>query len=193
MSKFEWMELETLSNEIAHAQSRLDAARGSQNHGMIRLLEGEIADATKRRSKLLADITNGLSSGQFAGPKPPLVTVRQSPLKPRVTEEQPSEQAEPVTTTEVGADMPASTTKEEGAATMWDKLTAADLERIKRGLATRRSEILARHAEELKALEDEQVEIDTIEQAIAAFTQKFKASTTAEVVRLGAEQVLTPA
>jgi hypothetical protein len=36
---------------------------------------------------------------------------------------------------------------------MWDKLTAADFERIKRGLATRRSETLTRHAEELRALE----------------------------------------
>jgi len=31
MSKFEWMELETISNEIAHAQSRLDAARATKN------------------------------------------------------------------------------------------------------------------------------------------------------------------
>ena len=192
MSKFEWMELETLSNEIAHAQSRLDAARASQNHGMVRLLEGEIADAATRRANLLTDITNGLSSGQ-SGPKPRLVTVHQSPPKPPVTEEQPSARVEPVTTTEVGADMPASTTKEEGAATMWDKLTGADLERIKRGLATRRSEILARHAEELKALDAEQGEIDTIEQAIAAFTQKFKLSTSAEVVALDAERVLAPA
>ena len=191
MSRFEWMELETLSNEIAHAQSRLDAARATQNHGMIRLLEGEIADAAKRRAKLLADITNGLSSGQFAGPKPRLV--HQSPPKPAVTEEQPSERVEPVTTTEVGTDVPASTTKKEGAATMWDKLTVADLERIKRELAMRRSEILARHAEELKALEAEQGEIDTIEQAIAAFTQKFKLSTSAEVVALDAERVLAPA
>jgi|HubBroStandDraft_6_1064221.scaffolds.fasta_scaffold2943216_1 hypothetical protein len=43
---------------------------------------------------------------------------------------------------------------------MWDKLTAADFERIKRGLATRRSEMLARHAEELKGLEAQQSEID---------------------------------
>ena len=76
---------------------------------------------------------------------------------------------------------------------MWDKLTVGDLERIKRGLAMRRSEILARHAEELKALEAEQGEIDTIEQAIAAFTRKFKLSTSAEVVPLDAERVLAPA
>ena len=72
---------------------------------------------------------------------------------------------------------------------MWDTLTAADLERVKRGLATRRSEILARHAEELKALEAEQSEIDVIEKAIVAFTQKFKLASTAEVIRLEGERV----
>jgi hypothetical protein len=72
---------------------------------------------------------------------------------------------------------------------MWDKLTAADFERIKRGLATRRSEILARHAEELRALETEQSEIDTIEQAIAAFAHKFKLTTSAEVVPFEVERV----
>jgi len=49
---------------------------------------------------------------------------------------------------------------------MWDKLTAADIEHINHGLATRRSKMLARHAEELKVLEAEQTEIDNIEQAI---------------------------
>ena len=34
MSKFEWMELETLSNEIAHTQIRLDAARATKNLGL---------------------------------------------------------------------------------------------------------------------------------------------------------------
>jgi len=67
---------------------------------------------------------------------------------------------------------------------MWDKLTAADLERVKRGLATRRSEILARHAEELKALEAEQSEIDIIEKAIATFAQKFNLTRSAEALVL---------
>ena len=72
---------------------------------------------------------------------------------------------------------------------MWDKLTAADLELVKRGLANRRSEMLARHATELKALEAEQSEIDVVEKAIAAFTQKFKLTSTAEVLPLEAERV----
>ena len=72
---------------------------------------------------------------------------------------------------------------------MWDKVSAADLERVKRVLSSRRSELLARHAEELKALEAEEAEIDGIERAIASFTQKFKLSPTAEVVPFDAERV----
>jgi hypothetical protein len=76
-----------------------------------------------------------------------------------------------------------------GDTSMWDKLTAADLERVKRGLTTSRSELLARHAEELKALEAEESEIEAIEKAIALFTQKFKLASTGEVVSLGGERV----
>ena len=72
---------------------------------------------------------------------------------------------------------------------MWDKLTAADLERVERVLSKRRSEMLARHAEELKTLEAEQTEIDKVEQAIAAFTQKFKLTVRAEGVPLQGERV----
>ena len=69
---------------------------------------------------------------------------------------------------------------------MWDKLTRADVERAKQGLVARRSELLARHAEELKALDAEQSEIDVIEQAIGAFASKFKIGG-AEVVPFNAE------
>jgi hypothetical protein len=76
-----------------------------------------------------------------------------------------------------------------GDLSMWDKLTAADLERVKRGLSSRRSEILARHAEELRTLEAEQSEVDVIEKAIAAFSQKFQLTNTAEVIPLEGERV----
>jgi hypothetical protein len=48
MSRFEWIELDNVGREIAHAQSRLDAARASKNHGLTRLLEGEIAERAER-------------------------------------------------------------------------------------------------------------------------------------------------
>jgi hypothetical protein len=60
MSKFEWMELETLSSDIVHTQTRLDAARATKNLGLVQLLERELADALKRRAQVLADITKGL-------------------------------------------------------------------------------------------------------------------------------------
>ena len=72
---------------------------------------------------------------------------------------------------------------------MWDKLTPADIEHVKRALTSRRSELLARHAEELKALEAEQAEIDVFEKAIAAFTQKFKLTSSAEIIALEGERV----
>lgn len=71
---------------------------------------------------------------------------------------------------------------------MWNQLTAADIEHAKRVVAKRRSEMLARHAEELRTLDAEQAEIDTIEQAINAFAQKFKIGG-GEVVQLDAERV----
>ena len=46
---------------------------------------------------------------------------------------------------------------------------------------------------ELKGLEADQREIDAIEKAISAFTQKFKLSKTAEVLVLNTEQALAPA
>ena len=71
---------------------------------------------------------------------------------------------------------------------MWTQLTAADIERARTAVAKSRTEMLARHAEELRALDAEQTEIDMIEQAINAFAQKFKIGG-AEVVQLDAERV----
>ena len=61
MSKLGWVELETLSTEIAHLQSRIDAARASKNYGTVRLLEREMAEVAERRGRVLADITNEFS------------------------------------------------------------------------------------------------------------------------------------
>jgi len=63
----------------------------------------------------------------------------------------------------------------DGAETGWDRLTSYDIERIRRALAARRADALARHAEELRKLDTEQAEIDTIEMAINSFAAKYKA------------------
>ena len=68
-----------------------------------------------------------------------------------------------------------------------DLLCRADIEHFKRELGGRRSELLARHAEELKALDTEQTEIDAIEQAIEVFARKFKLTGRGEVVPFAGE------
>ena len=190
MSTFDWVELETQSTEVAHLQSRLDAARDTRNLGLVQLLERELADSEKKRDQVLADITKGLG---FTGRKPQLATAPiHQPEQAPVKQEQSAEEVEPKTvnaTTEPAL----SLDTEKGVARMWDQLTATDIERVKRGLATRRAEILARHAEELKALEADQNEIDAIEKAIAVFTQKFKLASTAEVIPLEGERVTVQA
>src|SRR5947209_8339987 len=62
MGSSDWFELETLSDEIAHSQTRLSAARKTQNHGLVKLLQREIAEAEKWRSRLLGHITTRLGS-----------------------------------------------------------------------------------------------------------------------------------
>jgi hypothetical protein len=55
---------------------------------------------------------------------------------------------------------------------VWDQLKPSDIERVKNELGARREEMLARHAEELKALDAEKGHLDTLEQAIDMFLRK---------------------
>jgi hypothetical protein len=188
MSKFEWMELETLSSEIAHSQSRLDAARRTKNHGLVNLLQREVAEARERRARVLADITKGLGVvGHARSASSPVQMQKIEPQEARGAQQQ-DEQVVALTGTALASSEPTlSPDPTKGVATVWDKLTRADVERVKQGLSTRRSELLARHAEELKALDSEQTEIDVIERAIGAFASKFKIGGSAEVVPFHAE------
>ena len=174
MSKFEWMELETLSSEITQTQTRLDAARATKNLGLVQLLERELADALKRRAQVLTSITKGLG---FTGSKPKLAAASvQQPQSASTQRQEAAEAAEPQRVAAPAAEPDFGTSKEKGVDIMWDKLTAADLERVKRGLTTRRSEMLARHAEELKELDAEQNQLDTLEQAIDMFLRRANRS-----------------
>ena len=56
---------------------------------------------------------------------------------------------------------------------MWDKITSSDIEQAKHSLSMRRAETLSRHAEEIKALDAEQTEVDQLAAAIATFMSKF--------------------
>ena len=65
---------------------------------------------------------------------------------------------------------------------MWDRLTPGDIERVKAEVGERRAEILARHAEELEGLDNDQVFVKTLEQAIKTFVQKFNRSSAADAI-----------
>src|SRR5260370_32158836 len=60
MSSFEWMELQTLTNDIDLARSRLVEARRSGDRGRINALEEEISRAESRRLQLLAHISTNI-------------------------------------------------------------------------------------------------------------------------------------
>jgi hypothetical protein len=189
MSKFEWMELETLNGEIAHSQKRLDAARSVQDHRLVRLLQQEITETTERRDRLLSQITVGLDASTAPTMRRDRHSTRRERAKPEKIEESSTEPAADIAATDTAASEPAPVADTmEGVAAVWDRLTTADIERAKRGLAGRRFEMLARHAEELKALEAEQAEIDTVERAIDAFARKFKTVSGAEVVPFETER-----
>jgi hypothetical protein len=186
MSRFEWMELDNVSREIAHAQSRLDAARATKNHGLTRLLEGKIAEKAELRVRILGDITKGLAAA-----KPNLSSASAPKLVPEQAQETP-QNSKPAET--IIANAPPSPKlmpnpdPTEGVAAVWDELKRADIEGFKRVLESRRSEMLARHAEELKALDAEQNEIDIVACAIEVFVQKFKIGGGGQVVQFDAER-----
>jgi hypothetical protein len=68
---------------------------------------------------------------------------------------------------------------------MWTNLTRADIERVQLQLQARRSEMLARHAAELTALDLDEAELTILEQAIDGLVRKFNIGS-AEVVKLKA-------
>lgn len=116
-----------------------------------------------------AKTREGTPSRQAAAPAAaamPDASNRETPLPDRVDR-----------TVASGADSPASKSKAdsiEGGKIVWDQLTPGDIERVKNELGTRRAEMLARHAEELRGLEAEQSQIETLEQAIEMFLRKAK-------------------
>ena len=254
MGSYEWMELQTLTSEIAASRSRLVAARSKRDHGRARALEEEIAAAELRRDRLLAYISTNLASvpenaqppeglqgaklrealvsaaaaqapasDEGAGERRGAKTSGRSaanagaPVEGDETADEPDAEggdavaaAEPapaavaatsadgagateasgVLMTEAGGeqlpadagDMPIATEPAASVQTAgstgggfmaWDQLTPGDIDRAKHEIGVRRADMLARHAEELKALEADQAQLETLEQAIAAFAAKF--------------------
>ncbi len=71
-----------------------------------------------------------------------------------------------------------------GSETVWNELNRTDLQRVKQDIETRRSEMLARHAEELADLDADQAELTVIDEAIDAVVRKFNLGHSAEIVPL---------
>lgn len=248
MSSYEWMELQSLTADIAEARARLAEARSLKDNRLIRTLEQEITAAEAQRAKIVLQLSthfadnneqgvaaqpgdaeeigaaaddpslyeasvDGESSDDARPPGGPAAAYfgESEPLTnmPVPDEEDPSA----LSATEDGGDAPddqwqteevvASATAEDsarsettiprnnvqGGTIVWDQLTPGDLERAKEELVARRTEMLARHAEELKALEADGSQLEMLEQAIAAFLQKFNAAD-ADVVTLGDQREL---
>jgi hypothetical protein len=194
MALSDWTELENLSGEIADSQGRLAAARSTQNHGLVKLLERQITEAEKWRDRLLSQITARLTAspspaGRRREPAPAQADPQKSAEAEALIVEPAAEAAAPsieasvappveaaieITPTEITLPEPAPIAETlEGVAAVWDQLTRADVERVKRELGLRRAELLSRHAEELRALDAQQTEIDTLEQTVDAFARKF--------------------
>jgi hypothetical protein len=178
----DWTELENLSGEIADSQGRLAAARATQNHGLVKLLERQILEAEKWRDRLLQQITSRLTVSSAKGAREDAAATLAAEPQPEAVSPAPaSESLAPESLAELAVAVAEAVSRDaapvinrlEGVASVWDQLSRTDLDRVKRELGLRRAELLTRHAEELRALDAEQSEIDAFEQAIDAFARKF--------------------
>lgn len=182
MSSYEWMELQTLTSDIAASRARLAAARSAKDNRLARVLEQEIGEAERRRDLLLANITDQVA-GQGEGSSAAEPGAMEAPLMPEPaavapeddTPESPAPSPEPAAA-ELAVSHPAAplAAATEGGSAVWDQLTPGDIENAKTELAGRRAEMLARHAEELKAVDTDQDQLDTLAEAIELFARKFK-------------------
>ena len=182
MGLSDWTELENLSGEIADSQGRLAAARATQNHGLVKLLERQILEAEKWRDRLLQQITSRLTVSSAKGAREDAAATLAAEPQPEAVSPAPApESLRPESLAELAVAVAEAVSRDaapvinrlEGVASVWDQLSRTDLDRVKRELGLRRAELLTRHAEELRALDAEQSEIDAFEQAIDAFARKF--------------------
>jgi hypothetical protein len=196
------MELETASAEIDDLKTRLAAARSSKNRVDIEALKHKIDAAQHRRARLLAHITTNLATSVGSSPNPATTEGADPPRhhgpphedREEIAEadQQSAELADPIAddvreylaepdqqsaeivdiaSTQVA--LPYADTTQ-GVTVMLDKVEETDfIERVSQQLAIRRAETLARHAEEIKALDADQSEVDAMAEAMDAFVRKF--------------------
>ena len=189
MISFEWLEFETLSREVADLEQDVRAAKETQNYGRWKVLEQQLSSAKERRDKALEAITRRAASA--AVERPPKSRKGNQPAKTAAVEDTPVSvetppAAEPdgAAATEPAPAVASIISDLKGADIMWERFSPDDLKLAKQDLTRRRAEMLARHAEELKTLEADQEQIDTVCQAIEVFMSKFRGPSDAEVVQL---------
>jgi hypothetical protein len=192
MSAFEWQELQTLAGDITAARFQLTAARSANDQRLIRSLEQEITAAEERRAQLVAHLTSNLAdTADDAASPPPQPPPRETATESEAAEHEADEDAVLESEREDAASLfpppevgdpidhvPMRVESSRrgaaaGDAPLWQQLTPADIERARAELALRRAEMLARHAEELNALEADYEQLDALELAIVDFLRKF--------------------
>jgi hypothetical protein len=62
MNSFEWLELDNLSREVAGLEDHVCAARKTGNHGLLKLLEHQLHETDKRRTRLLELIAKQMTT-----------------------------------------------------------------------------------------------------------------------------------
>jgi hypothetical protein len=195
MASSEWMDLENLSRDIADSNGRLEAARAVGSFELAKVLEREIDEMERRRSRILGHIASSVVGQQPGAAKDndhsedPEQTAGEQKAAEEDTEAAEPEVSRSVAETDPGVNSGTETgtrnASMEGHGMVWNQLTPADVERARHELDRRRTEMLARHAEELQSLDADRTELDGLEQAISTFLRKFTAPNAGgEVVRL---------
>lgn len=194
MASSEWMDLENLSRDIADSNGRLEAARAVGSFDLANVLEREIDEMERRRSRILGHIASSVVGQQPGAAKDDDHSENPEQTAGEQKAEEDTEAAAPEVSQSVAEFDPAMNSgtetgtrnaSMEGAGMVWNQLTPADVERARHELDRRRTEMLARHAEELQSLDADRTELDGLEQAISTFLRKFTAPNAGgEVVRL---------
>src|SRR5205809_2027017 len=139
MALSDWTELENLSGEIADSQGRLAAARATQNHGLVKLLERQILEAEKWRDRLLQQITSRLTVSSAKGAREDAAATLAAEPQPEAVSPAPATGSlgpEPLAELALAAPeavprhLPPVIQPREGVASAWDQLSRTDLDAV---------------------------------------------------------------